>query len=305
MKSIIKSPFGLSISISLILFSCIRTFKSDDIIIVSGSNTSEQLTYALIDEFHKNQKSEFHVSASFEGSNAGIWDLIMSKADIVCSSRKMNEEENEIASENGINPVEVIIGYDALSFITNARLGVDSLSLDQLKLILSGQITNWKEVNGPDLKITLYGRNVNSGSRQFIEQKLLGSMDAKPAILRDKYSDIIEAVQKDFGALGYCGVGNLINTDGLPTENVWAINIYSDELQAISPYEISRVKNGEYPLSRPLFQYYRQFPSGKEWEFIQFILSDRGQEVVASQGFFKITENHRALNALQGVIMLY
>ena len=305
MKSIFLSPFGLSVSISLILFSCIRTFNSDEVIIVSGSNTSEQLTYALIDEFHKNQQADFRVSARFEGSNAGIWDLIMSKSDIVCSSRKINENESEMASENGIEPVEVIVGYDALSFITNARLGVDSLSIDQLKLILSGKITNWKEVNGPDLPITLYGRDVNSGSRQFIEQKLLGSMEAKPAILRDKYSDIIDAVQKDFGGLGYCGVGNLININGLPTENVWAINIYSDELLSISPYEVHRVKNGEYPLSRPLFQYYRQFPTGNEWEFIQFILSDRGQEVVSSQGFFRITDNHRALNALQGVVSLH
>lgn len=305
MKKILFSPFGLSLSISLILFSCIRSFKSEEVVIVSGSNTSEQLTFALIDEFHKNQTSTFRVLANFEGSNSGIWDLISSKSDIVCSSRKMNEDESELATNNGLDPVEVIIGYDALSFITNARLGVDSLSLQQLKLILSGKINNWKDVNGPDLPITLYGRDEQSGSRQFIEQKLLGNYVPKPAIIRHRTSDIIDAVQIDFGALGYCGVGNLIDTNGLPTENVWAINIYSDELLAISPYEMNRVKNGEYPLSRPLFQYYRQFPTGNEWEFIQFILSDRGQEIVSNQGFFPITDNHRALNALQGIALLH
>ncbi|EPB65831.1 adenylosuccinate synthase, partial [Ancylostoma ceylanicum] len=109
------------------------------------------------------------------GSGTGLQALIENQVDVANSSRIISDEEYERAKNNGVTPVPVIVAMDAIAMITNSRLGIDSLSVFEVRDILSGKITNWKEVGGIDTAIVVYGRDQSSGTRDYIRKNLLKS----------------------------------------------------------------------------------------------------------------------------------
>lgn len=236
-----------------------------------------------------------------KGSNNGIDHFLSGKVDIANSSRKLTPEEYERAKQQGINPIEVIIANDALCIITHPRLGVDSLSVDQIRKIYAGKIKNWKEVGGPDASITCYGRNSLSGTRDYFEKSIIGTNSHSDLFIRETTQDIIEILRKDAYGIGYAGVGNLTLEDGKPISDVWVMNIYSEDFPAVSPFERSKVISGEYLLSRPLYQYFNGIPTGEVMRFLQFQISPEGQEIVGKSGFYPILDTHKALNRENGI----
>src|SRR3989344_587774 len=114
-----------------------------------------------------NSKIDIKGSDTGGGSGTGIASLINGEIDIADSSRPIKDDEKTKALEKGYDVVEVIIGRDMLSVITNKNNPVKRLSIDQLSKIYKGEIENWKELGGNDEKITLYGRQSSSGTYVF------------------------------------------------------------------------------------------------------------------------------------------
>src|SRR5687767_1514940 len=143
--------------------------STEPTITIKGSDTE----FELVSEFARifSEREGISIDVEGKGSSSGIEKLIEGKIDIANSSREMTEEEREEALQNGVNPVQAIIATDAIAFITHPQLGIDSLSVMQVKQILSGHILNWKELGGPDLPIKIYGRNTRSGTYKFIQNR--------------------------------------------------------------------------------------------------------------------------------------
>ena len=132
-------------------------------ITIKGSDTLVRLGQRWAEEYMKlNEGTVIQVSGG--GSGTGIAALINGTTDICEASRDMKEKEYELAKKNGIEPFRVSVALDGIAVFLHIDNPVERLSIPQLKGIYTGQITNWKEVGGPDAHIILYGRENNSGT---------------------------------------------------------------------------------------------------------------------------------------------
>ena len=212
-------------------------------------------------------------------------------------------EEIEEAKANGIDPVPAIIAIDAIALISNPHNKIDSLSTIELQAIFSGDIDNWSQLGGLDRPINFYGRNENSGTYKFLEDRFVRyeGFSYKMKEMKNNH-EILEAVKVDTFAIGYVGVGFLMDENGKPNPDIWAMYLYTEgDHGAFSPYETAAVINGDYPLVRPLYQYFNGVPSGKVADFLKFELSHEGQGIIRSHGFFPITSQYESENRQNGI----
>lgn len=289
---------------TVIMTSCSDKLEQEDTkttIAIQGSNTELELVRSLITGFHESNGVQASFNVTGGGSNEGIAHLIHGDIQVANASRLMSTDELQLAKEKGVSAVQAIIAMDAIAIITNADLGVDSLSIIELRSVLDGTITNWKEVGGPDLPITIYSRDKNSGTYSFMTGKFLGDKDFGKAIVKSKPEEIVEAVRNDKSAIGYVGIGSIMDGSGSPDGSIWTMNLYADGGKAISPFELRAVQSGEYPLSRPLLQYFSQKPKGALLALLKYELSQEGQERVRDAGYFQITDFHKGINKENGI----
>lgn len=235
------------------------------------------------------------------GTGRGLEAFINNEVQIATASREIGKEEEATAAGNGVKPKAVIFAVDALAIITNSKLGVDSLSTVQLGKIFSGEITNWKEAGGPDLVIHLYGRDSLSGTYTYIKEKFI-RQGYSPAMKHlDGNAAIVKAVREDLAGIGYSGLGYLMDQDGKPNGQVWAMPIHIEGHKSYSPYEVSAVKKGEYVLTRPLYQYIHEGnKDARIYDFLLYELQLSGQEMVRKFGYFPINDYQKQINSKNG-----
>ena len=194
-----------------------------------------------------------------------------------------------------------MFSVDALAIITNSKLGVDSLSTEQLTQVFSGQIPNWKDLGGPNLPIVIFGRDSTSGTYSYLKDKFVKApYSAKMEHLHGN-ADIVKAVQSSVAGIGYVGVGYLMDENGKPNGNIWAMPIYIKGSPAYSPYEVTAVKNGDYILTRPLYQYINGKPNASIFDFIMSELTLKGQNIIKQHGYFPINDYQTEINKLNGL----
>ena len=153
--------------------------------------------------------------------------------------------------------------------------------------IFTGKITNWKEVGGADMAISLYGRENSSGTYEFFKEHVLQKKDFAAATkTMPGTAAVIQGVAQDKNAIGYGGIAY--------AEGVKAIKVSkTDGGAAIAPNE-ETVLNGTYPISRYLFNYLAPAKdSGAVADYITWCLSDEGQAVVKDVGYFPLPKNMR------------
>lgn len=268
-------------------------------LIIKGSDTELLMVKALSEAFCK-ERPEIITDISGGGSGIGIEALINNETDIANSSREMTSDEIERAKKNGVNPIPIMFSVDALAIITNSKLGVDSLSTEQLTQIFSGEIINWKYLGGPDLPIVIYGRDSTSGTYSYVKNKFVKASFAATTKVLKGNADIVKAVQKNIGAVGYAGAGYLMDENGKPNGSIWAMPVYIKGCRAYSPYEYSAVKKGDYVLTRPLYQYINGKPRTQIYDFIMSELTLRGQNIIKKHGYFPISDYQSEINKLNG-----
>lgn len=268
---------------------------------IKGSDTEFELVSDLAEIFSESHPVQIEVEG--QGSSFGIKKLISGEIDMANSSREMTDEEYEMATERGVDPVQVIIATDAIAFICHPSLGVDSLSTLQVQAILQGDYTNWSQLGGKDMPIKIYGRNRNSGTFGFIESRFAHETGFTKSIIQlESNRAILNAVMKDTCGIGYVGAGFLMDETGKPNPDIWAMYLYTEGDRAYSPYETSAVINGDYPLIRPLYQYVNGQPEGILKKFIEFELSEEGQEIIRKNGYFPVSSHFESINKRNGIL---
>lgn len=268
--------------------------KGDDkaSIQIKGSDTEVNLVQRLAEAFMESNP-DVSIAVTGGGSGTGIAALINKQTDIANSSRPMKSEEIEQAKSRGVEPVGIAFALDGLAIIVHQSLPVDSLTLEDVAEIFKGESTNWNEVGGPDMAISLYGRQSNSGTYVYFRDNVLKGDYSLRIRQMNGNAQIVEAVRKDKAAIGYVGIGYVVNEKGEVISGVKALNIARDaNSPAVSPLKPEDVKSGLYPLTRPLYQYTDGKPKGRVLEFIQFEKSQEGQELVEKEGFYPVTPEH-------------
>jgi phosphate transport system substrate-binding protein len=228
------------------------------------------------------------VAVTGGGSGTGLSSLISGTCDIAMSSRNIKSKEIDLAKAKGINPFEIKVGLDGLAVVVNPQNPISSLTLQQLADIFTGKITNWKELEGKDLKIVVLSREVNSGTHVYFKEHVLRKGDANgkeefapSALMLSSSQAIADEVAGNPSAIGYYGMGYV-------SAKQKAVHVAKDEKSEYIAPTIDNVLNGKYPISRPLFLYTNGEPKDLVKNFDDFVLSREGQEIVLKTDFVPI-----------------
>jgi len=221
------------------------------------------------------------------GSGTGISAMINGTVDIANSSRKMRESEKELARGNGVEPIEFIVGYDALVVYLHEDNPIESLTLAQLKAIYGegGPATRWSdlgvEVPGCDSdEIVLVSRQNNSGTYVYFKEAVLGDDTEYKLGSRDMHGskDVVDLVENTPCAIGYSGLAYATEHVGMPC-------IFSEEGGECVEPTIATAVAGTYPIARPLMMYTAGRPQGAIKDYMDWILSTEGQCVILERGY--------------------
>jgi phosphate transport system substrate-binding protein len=255
-----------------------------DYLTMKGSDTMVHLGSSWAEKFMA-QNPDIDVSITGGGSGTGIAALLNGTTDICMASRSIKAKEIKLADKKGIIPYEVTVARDGIAVVVNPENPIDKLTIEQIGKIYTGQITNWKQVGGPDEDIIVLSRESSSGTYVFFQEHVLKKEDYTPkARLMPATSAIIQSVQTDKWSIGYVGLGYAVEAG----DKVKALAV-SDGGDYTEPSEAT-VKSGEYSISRPLHLYTDGEPTGKIKQFVDFCLSSEGQEIVRETGYIAVSK---------------
>jgi len=248
---------------------------------VKGSDTMVVLGQRWAEEFMK-KHPESTIQVTGGGSGTGISALINGTTDVCEASRAMKDaEKKQLAEKAGAPPIEIPVAKDGLSVYVHESNPLTELTMAPLKAIFTGKITSWKEVGGPDAKIIPYSRENSSGTYVFFKEHVLENADFTPrAQNMPGTAAVVNAVTKEKFAIGYGGAAYAKGIKVLKIRKAAG-------MAAIAPDE-KAIKDGTYPLSRPLFFYTRAKPSAEIKAFTDWVLSPEGQAIVTKVGYFPL-----------------
>ncbi len=271
-----------------------------DFIQVKGSDTEVNVVQRMAEVYMQKHKNTA-IAVTGGGSGVGIAAVINRTTDLANSSRPMTDKELAQARANGVDPVGVVFAIDGLSVIVNSANTLKRLTLDQIGQIYRGQFRNWSQVGGPNLPITLYGRQPNSGTFIFFREAVVRGDYANAMNQMNGNAQIVEAVKRDKGGTGYVGIGYVIGRDGNVRPGLKVLDVAEDgKKQAVSPLKAENIMSGAYPIVRPLYQYLDGTNRRNVEGFVKFELSTEGQKIISEEGFYPVTEAYRKHNAQCG-----
>jgi phosphate transport system substrate-binding protein len=256
-----------------------------------GSDTIVNLALAWAEKY-QTIKPEVRISVTGGGTGTGLTALINKSVDIANASRQIKPEELDAAKKVGLNPQEFIIARDAIAVIVNPENPVDHLTLTQLSAIYRGEITNWKEVGGEDRPIVRLSRETNSGTHVFFLETVirLGNKEDKTifsanTLLLPSSEGIISEVKENPNAIGYDGLGyvtadvKMLAISALKTPDVYVLP------------SAATVADNSYMISRNLYMYTEDVPTGEIKAYLDWIMSPEAQQIVKDLGFVPIVGN--------------
>ncbi len=245
---------------------------------IKGSDTVLPLSTAHAEEFMK-VHPESAITIVGGGSGTGITALMDGSTDICMSSRELKIEEKLKFAEKGIDYREVILGSDALSVIVHPSNKISQLTSEQLEGIFTGAITNWKEVGGDDMKIIAYSRESSSGTYEFFKDHVMDKKNYASSVLNMPATGaIVQSISQTLGAIGYIGLAYM-------TGSIKALSVSYDQGTTFVEPSLENALDKTYPISRPLYYFYDVKNEAKVKPFIDFCLSQQGQEIVSKTGY--------------------
>lgn len=255
-------------------------------LVLDGSTTVGPVAKAFA-EYYMSINEGVNVTVNESGSGNGAKGLVNSTCDIANMSRFMKDNEFAAAVEKGVMPVAHVVAMDGLPLLVHPANPVKQLTIEQARDIYMGNITNWKEVGGPDLKIVVVSRDTNSGTYETFEELVMTHV-VNGEKTREKIKDSAEyvgsngairaRVQSTPAAIGYAGLGFVDKT------------VKALEINGIYP-TAEAIVSGRYPIARPLFMFTNGYPKlgSHVHAFVTLHLSDKGQEIIEDIGFVPVT----------------
>ncbi len=238
-------------------------------IIIAGS-TSVQPFIEKIAEHFMEKHPEIKINVQGGGSTAGILATFNRTCDIGTSSRDLRVEEQRLRV--------VLIAVDGIAVIVHTKNPITNLSLEQVRGIFSGKITNWKELGGPEDLIIPVTREEGSGTRASFEKMIMRDVAISDACLvQDSNGAVREIIATTPQGIGYISVGLVDNR-----EQAVAIN-------GIKPTPAHLV-TGQYRFTRPFLLLFLEEPRGDAKKFLDFVLSEEGQNILKSDGLIPARE---------------
>ena len=266
---------GLALSVTAAFAGSTVTVKGSDTMVILGQRWAEM---------YMDTHPGAVVQVTGGGSGTGIAALINGAADVAQSSRIMSDREKaEIMTHRGAAAVGVPVAMDGVAVYVHKDNPVARLTFAQVRRIYLGDITNWKEVGGPDAAIAVYSRENNSGTYTFFKDRVLKNEDFTPECqMLAGTATVVHVISREPYAIGYGGVGYSHGVKAV------AIAVAADSTYYEPTHD--NVTAMKYPLSRYLYWYTVGDPKGAVKDLVAWVLSPAGQKVVADVGYYPLPQ---------------
>jgi len=220
------------------------------------------------------------ITVSGTGSSNGVKAAGDGTADIGMASRDLKASEKE--QYPGL--IEHVIAKDGIAVIVHKENPVNYLTLEQIRGIYNGTYTNWNEIGGEDEEIVVIGRDSASGTREFFWKNVMHKDEFVDGMLEKSSNGAVHDSVKDTeGAIGFVGLGYV-------DDEIKPLKVYHNDMKLLPTVE--NVKRGTYPIARNLHLITDGEPEGLVEDFIDFMLSEDGQQIVEEEGFVPLTSTH-------------
>ncbi|MFB3907735.1 MAG: PstS family phosphate ABC transporter substrate-binding protein [Candidatus Eisenbacteria bacterium] len=264
-----------------------------------GSDTMNNLMTYWQESFRKHYPN-VTIQVEGKGSSTAPPALIAGTAQLAPMSREMKATEIDAFEKKfGYKPSFIRTSLDALAVYVHKDNPIAGLTLPQLDAIFSKtrrgafseDLTSWSQLGLPAdwaRPISLYGRNSASGTYGYFKEHALFKGDYKDTVKEQPGSaSVVQGIENDRFAIGYSGIG-------YRTAGVRAVPLAGKPGDPFVPADMEHVIDGSYPLGRYLYIYYNQAPNKPldplVREFLRFVLSREGQEVVIKDGYLPLPE---------------
>jgi phosphate transport system substrate-binding protein len=247
-------------------------------VVTAGSTSVQPLSEELAAAF-MDANPGITVEVQGGGSGQGIKSIAEKIADIGALSRNVKDEEKASVAE------EYVIAKDGVAVVVNPECTVEDLSIEQIKMIYTGEITNWKEVGGEDAPIVVVSREEGSGTRGAFTEitKVMSKNEAgeevdnttKDALVQGSTGAVMQTVATTPNTIGYVSLGSLSDT------------VKAVKVEGVAPSS-ETVLSGEYKISRPFNYVTGSEVSEAAQLYLDFVMSEEGQAIVEENGFIPV-----------------
>lgn len=267
-----KRISSIAAAIMSVMLICVSAPAMAGNVDIKGSSTVLPIAQKAAEAYMKgNPNAKLTISGG--GSGNGIKAIIDGTTDIANASRFIKDKEAQLAMEKSVYPVPFRVALDCIVPVINPKNKVTNLTTDQLKNIFMGKITNWKEVGGDDKDIVVISRDTSSGTFEAWKDMVMGGERVvQSALTVPSNGAIVQTIGKTDSSIGYVGFGYL-------TKDIKAVSVNG------VAGNVETTLSGAYPISRPLFMFTKGWPAGETLDFINFVISKKGQELVKEAGF--------------------
>jgi len=269
-----------------------RMAHSKDTIQIKGSDTVVNLVQAWVEAF-RNVDPSIKIEVSGGGSGVGIAALERGAIDIATASRNIKKKEAQTVLENtGKNPIEHIIAYDGLALYVNKNNPVDSITISDLARIYGDEnkVERWSDLGiiipgVKNDKIIRISRQSSSGTYDFFREKVLNKKDfSLGSCDMNGSKEVVELVGTTKTAIGYSGMG-------YATDHIKMLKLMKSAGDTAYAPTVENTVRKKYPLARSLQMYTLGAPEGSIKKFIDWVLSEEGQQMVSENGFVPVGSN--------------
>lgn len=241
-----------------------------DKLVLTGSSTVAPLALEIGKRFEK-QNPGVRIDVQSGGSSRGVADARSGLADIGMVSRALHPQENDLVAHT--------IAMDGIGIILHSSNPVQSLTDAQIKAIYTGRIISWKDVGGKDERITVVNKAEGRSTLElFLHYFLLKNSDIKAHVVIGDNQQGIKTVAGNPGAIGYVSIGTA------EFEAVQGTRIRLLPMEGVAA-TVANVRDGRFPLSRPLNLVTRGAPSNLARRFIDFARSEKVNDLIQAQFF--------------------
>lgn len=275
-----------------------------------GGSTSWAPIRLTVDSAIQAARPEFRLryvepTGAVPGSATGIRMLIDGKLDFAQSSRSLQDSELSQTEAKGFQLTQIPVAIDGLAVAVNPSLNVPGLTIEQLRTIYTGKITNWQQVGGPNLAIKPYSRPVTDGGTvELFVQEILKNQQFAPNVgFVSTTTQALRQIASNPGGIYYASAPEVV-----PQCTIKPLPLGRSSNELVAPYQEPFVplaqcpnkrnqlntgdfQSKQYPITRSLFVVVKQNGQVEQQAgvaYANFLLSNQGQELISQSGFVKI-----------------